>query len=319
MWNRTCSPGVGGASAQVAGARGEYVVLASADPAPDVRAVATPHARVAPAGAPRRSARARVGAAGASRARWLPLSASAAFHLLLFALSAWLSARSIPDRPPELVFQVTVPSLESAEHEEAPPPDTADPLEEPVTEPTDPTPETALVVEADRGDPPPPEPEEPVEALPAEPTFEPAPGFGPPPARVRLRPEPTPASSPGPAAAASSAVPAPARPAAPAAPASVASRAQSAVERASGLSGNRPPAYPADARQRGEQGTVRLEIELDADGIVTSVRVLRSSGSMALDEAARAAAVAWRFRPARRDGGAVRAVLERNITFLLRE
>ena len=209
--------------------------------------------------------------------------------------------------------------MESAEHEESPPPDAADLLDESVTEPTDPTPETVLVVEAAREEPPPPEPDEALEERPEEATIDPAPGFGPPPARVRLRPEPTPATPPGPVATASAAVPAPPRPPAPAAPASVASRAQSAVQHASGLSGNRPPAYPADARQRGEQGTVRLEIELDADGIVTSVRVLRSSGSMALDEAARAAAIAWRFRPARRDGVAVRAVLERNVTFLLRE
>jgi protein TonB len=86
----------------------------------------------------------------------------------------------------------------------------------------------------------------------------------------------------------------------------VASRAQSAVQRASGLSGNRAPAYPAEARMRGEQGTVRLEIEVDEQGAVTGVRILAFERQSLARRGARAAAEGWRFHPARRDGRGAR-------------
>jgi protein TonB len=44
--------------------------------------------------------------------------------------------------------------------------------------------------------------------------------------------------------------------------------------------------YPEAARARGEQGTVRLAITISRDGRVQSARVIGSSGSSALDQAA---------------------------------
>ncbi|MGZ5810297.1 MAG: TonB family protein [Xanthobacteraceae bacterium] len=42
--------------------------------------------------------------------------------------------------------------------------------------------------------------------------------------------------------------------------------------------------YPAQARIRGEQGTAYLEFKLDREGHVTESRIIRSSGSTALDQ-----------------------------------
>jgi periplasmic protein TonB len=44
--------------------------------------------------------------------------------------------------------------------------------------------------------------------------------------------------------------------------------------------------YPEAARARGEQGTVRLALTISRDGRVQSARIIGSSGSSALDQAA---------------------------------
>ena len=48
----------------------------------------------------------------------------------------------------------------------------------------------------------------------------------------------------------------------------------------------------------GEQGEVRLDVHVAADGTVSEVRVRHSSGSSALDQAAIATVRSWRFKPA---------------------
>ena len=63
-----------------------------------------------------------------------------------------------------------------------------------------------------------------------------------------------------------------------------------------------PPAYPREARHRSWEGTATLELEVGADGTVLSAILLESSGHAVLDEAARAAVLAWRFQAATRDG-----------------
>ncbi len=65
---------------------------------------------------------------------------------------------------------------------------------------------------------------------------------------------------------------------------------------------NRPPAYPEVSRRRGHEGTVRLELSVDASGLVVDVRVTESSGFSALDAAAVETLREWRFRPAQRAG-----------------
>lgn len=63
-----------------------------------------------------------------------------------------------------------------------------------------------------------------------------------------------------------------------------------------------PPVYPATGFG---DGVVLAEVEVGANGAVVEAKVLASAGS-AFDDAARRAAMRWRFRPARR-GGAPRA------------
>lgn len=62
---------------------------------------------------------------------------------------------------------------------------------------------------------------------------------------------------------------------------------------------NPPPVYPAAARRRGEHGRVQLRVYVTAAGTAEQVELFRTSGSGALDAAAREAVERWRFVPAR--------------------
>jgi TonB family protein len=75
--------------------------------------------------------------------------------------------------------------------------------------------------------------------------------------------------------------------------------------------------YTDDARRRGIEGDVVLEIVVKADGLVGSVRVMRSLGA-GLDQRATDAVRQWRFSPARRQGTAVDVVVEVAVEFKLR-
>lgn len=63
---------------------------------------------------------------------------------------------------------------------------------------------------------------------------------------------------------------------------------------------NPPPAYPREARRNHQEGTVRLAISVNARGDVDQVEVIESSGTPALDAAAREAVLRWKFEPGRR-------------------
>lgn len=79
------------------------------------------------------------------------------------------------------------------------------------------------------------------------------------------------------------------------------------------------PRYPDAARRRGEEGTVVLEIAVDAQGNVTGATVATSSGSSALDSAARAAASKLKFTPASRNGAPVGGTVRIPFAFRLRD
>ncbi|MCF7750957.1 energy transducer TonB [Bacillus subtilis subsp. subtilis] len=69
-----------------------------------------------------------------------------------------------------------------------------------------------------------------------------------------------------------------------------------------------PPAYPIAAIRNHEQGTVLLRVRVEADGRASSVVIERSSGSRALDNAARQQVLRqWRFVPAKVNGQLVPA------------
>jgi protein TonB len=74
--------------------------------------------------------------------------------------------------------------------------------------------------------------------------------------------------------------------------------------------GNVPPEYPPEAAARHESGRVRLAVRVGPDGSVLGVMILRSSGSRALDAAARDRVATWHFRPATRNGKPVGDVVE---------
>jgi periplasmic protein TonB len=56
------------------------------------------------------------------------------------------------------------------------------------------------------------------------------------------------------------------------------------------------------ARRMGDEGEVRLDILVSAEGAVLEVKLKRTSGSELLDRAAVDAVKRWRFRPAQVDG-----------------
>lgn len=67
-------------------------------------------------------------------------------------------------------------------------------------------------------------------------------------------------------------------------------------------SGNTPPPYPGMARRMGDEGEVRLDVHVGADGRVTDIRLRQSSGSALLDRTAIDTVRKWRFKPATVDG-----------------
>jgi TonB family protein len=73
------------------------------------------------------------------------------------------------------------------------------------------------------------------------------------------------------------------------------------------------PNYPLQAFQEGIEGTVLVEILIDAEGRVARSRVVESVPG--LDEAALAAVREWRFIPARKEGKAVPALAHVPVSF----
>lgn len=85
------------------------------------------------------------------------------------------------------------------------------------------------------------------------------------------------------------------------------------------LNGALDPVFPLAARLRGEEGDVRLKVELTAAGRVAAVRLLDSSGYAALDRAALRAARRGSFAPALAGGKPVAGELIIRVRFRLKE
>ena len=79
------------------------------------------------------------------------------------------------------------------------------------------------------------------------------------------------------------------------------------------------PAYPTAALRRGMEGVVVLLAEIDAQGAVTRVRVLESSGYGLLDRAAQDGVAKWRFQPATEGGKPVPGAARVPIRFRLQQ
>ena len=66
-----------------------------------------------------------------------------------------------------------------------------------------------------------------------------------------------------------------------------------------GSHNNPHPEYPLIARKRGWEGRVIIRADIDKSGIVTSIKILKSSGFEVLDEASLVTLRQWKFTPAR--------------------
>jgi TonB family protein len=77
------------------------------------------------------------------------------------------------------------------------------------------------------------------------------------------------------------------------------------------------PGYSDEARKAKHQGTVVLQVEIDASGQVTNPKVVRSVG-LGLDQKATEAVMQWKFKPAMKDGKpvTVEAAVEVNFRLL---
>lgn len=78
------------------------------------------------------------------------------------------------------------------------------------------------------------------------------------------------------------------------------------------------PVYPKGARQRGEQGEVTVEIEVDVEGRVSAVKVVGSCGFDELDAAAVRAVRAATFVPAKSGDRAVESSARLTLAFRLK-
>jgi TonB family protein len=76
------------------------------------------------------------------------------------------------------------------------------------------------------------------------------------------------------------------------------------------------PEYSTEARQAMLQGTVVLEVVVDASGRTRNIKLLRSLG-LGLDEEAIKAVEKWRFRPATKDGKPVAVIINAYVGFHL--
>ncbi len=82
---------------------------------------------------------------------------------------------------------------------------------------------------------------------------------------------------------------------------------------------NPKPAYPRLSKRMGEQGEVRLRVQIGTEGQVLQVQLETSSGYERLDDAAMIAVNGWRFKPAMRGNDPIISWVEIPITFKLEE
>lgn len=62
---------------------------------------------------------------------------------------------------------------------------------------------------------------------------------------------------------------------------------------------SKAPVYPAQAREEGMEGTIRLKLDISDAGIVSNVKIIRSTGYPILDSEAVKVTKSWLFKPAK--------------------
>ena len=81
---------------------------------------------------------------------------------------------------------------------------------------------------------------------------------------------------------------------------------------------NVPPRYPFVAWRRHIEGTVVVDLDIDASGRVTATRLASSSGCRMLDDAAVQQLATWEFTPARGPLGPVSCTMRQEVVFRIR-
>lgn len=87
---------------------------------------------------------------------------------------------------------------------------------------------------------------------------------------------------------------------------------------AAGLN-NKAPVYPMLSRKRKEQGTVWLLLLVSKNGLVTELKLKKTSGFDRLDQAALQAVKKWKFQPARKQGQPIDYWYELPLKFSLQQ
>ena len=77
------------------------------------------------------------------------------------------------------------------------------------------------------------------------------------------------------------------------------------------------PSYPQSAMNNEEEGTVKLVVIVELDGRVSSVKVMQSSGSAALDNAAARAARSAKYKLKSKNGEPIRTRFNTSFEFKL--
>jgi TonB family protein len=77
------------------------------------------------------------------------------------------------------------------------------------------------------------------------------------------------------------------------------------------------PVYPLEAKKKHEQGTCTLGATIDKEGDITSLKVVKSTGSKALDQSAWNAVKQWRYKPYLLNGEPVEVQTTINVTYSL--
>ena len=85
------------------------------------------------------------------------------------------------------------------------------------------------------------------------------------------------------------------------------------------LLGYPKPTYPRQALREHEEGTVLVLAQVDVQGHVSDARVIRHSGSFALDHAATNEVRRWQFQPALHDGKPVVASVQVPVSYRLEQ
>ncbi len=79
------------------------------------------------------------------------------------------------------------------------------------------------------------------------------------------------------------------------------------------------PIYPRDAVQRREEGVVKMQFTVGANGTLVGSAIVKSSGHRELDQAALQALIHCRFKPAYRNGLPVQASFVMEYRWLLQD